>query len=193
MKKWWFTLKNMWRYRAELKALRQPEHHLTTVTELTPEYLATLGITHLALDFDGVLAAHGYEKPLPKARSWLKTMSQALGEQAIFILSNNPDQTRATFFTNEFPGIRFISGVRKKPYPDGMHQIQDLSQVAPEKLALVDDRILTGCLACILAGSHPFLILKPTRNFKGKFFHECAFLILRVTERLLFLRKPPKK
>ena len=42
------------------------------------------------------------------------------GAERMFILSNRPEGPRVTWFHHHLPGVRFISGVRKKPYCDGL-------------------------------------------------------------------------
>jgi len=74
----------------------------------------------LALDFDGVLAPHGAGQPSSEVVDWLRRAVTVFGAERIFILSNRPFGPRVDWFANHFPGVRFVDGVRKKPYPDGL-------------------------------------------------------------------------
>jgi hypothetical protein len=162
------------------------ENCIDTVVELTTIYLHDKGIKYLALDFDGVLASHGKSEPSPEVIAWLDNFSKDFGEDNIFILSNKPTQERLDFFAAKYPKIRFIAGIAKKPYPDGMLKIRDIVKCDANELALVDDRLLTGCLACIIAGCYPILITKPyidKMNYDSK---ERFFSFLRFSEQLLF-------
>ena len=75
-----------------------------------------------------------------------------------------------------------MSGVRKKPYPDGLLKIIQDEKIDPKLVCLIDDRLLTGILAAELAGTQAILITKPLSNFERHFFKECFFSILRALE-----------
>jgi predicted HAD superfamily phosphohydrolase YqeG len=80
--------------------------------------------------------------------------------------------------------VHWICGVRKKPYPDGMLKIIELSQAKPNEIALVDDRLLTGILATTIAGTHCVYITKAYRRFASQPIRECFFSSLRFLEKL---------
>jgi uncharacterized protein len=150
---------------------------------IVPEELVARGITVLALDFDGVLAPHGAEEPLPEVVIWLRRCAALLGEERIFILSNRPDPVRLDYFRREFPKIHFIAGVRKKPYPDGLQRIMELANAAPDQVVLLDDRLLTGVLATCLAGTDIVYITAPYVALAKQPMIEGFFQLLRWAER----------
>lgn len=160
---------------------------LTTIHTLDLEQLRRDGIRALALDFDGVLAHHGAACPLPDAVDWLKTVAAQFGEEMIFILSNKPTEQRRKWFAEQFPAIRFVSGVAKKPNPDGLKKIGELASVPLSSILMIDDRLLTGCLAALNAGSRPCWINQPSVSLSSRPFAELFFMLLRASERL-FLR-----
>ncbi len=137
----------------------------------------------LALDFDGVLAPHGENRPLPECEAWLARCVAALGAERVFILSNRPDPARAAYFNQEFPGVRFISGVRKKPYPDGLLRVAELSGAETARIVLLDDRLLTGVLATCLAGTGVVYITAPYVSFRTRPVVEGFFDLIRMLER----------
>jgi predicted HAD superfamily phosphohydrolase YqeG len=141
----------------------------------------------VALDFDGVLAAHGAAAPLPEATAWIKRCEEVFGGDQVFILSNKPSYVRIQWFAENFPAIRFISGVRKKPYPDGLKKTGELAGVPLSSILMVDDRLLTGCLAAIVAGARPCYIRRPYVSFRQRPFSEFFFLTIRIIERF-FIR-----
>lgn len=155
---------------------------------IVPEELAAGGATVLVLDFDGVLAPHGTRAPLPDVEVWLGRCAAVFGEERIFILSNRPDPARAAWFRQSFPGFRFISGVRKKPYPDGLLRIRELSGAAPDQVVLLDDRLLTGVLAACLAGCGVVYITDPYVSLAGNPCVEGFFMLLRFLERRVIMR-----
>ena len=142
------------------------------------------GIAAVALDFDGVLAPHGAPVPIPEAVVWMKQCEAVFGSERIFILSNKPTDGRKRWFAENFPGMRFITGVRKKPYPDGLKKTGELAGVPLSSIMMVDDRLLTGCLAALVAGARPCYIRRPSVSFKYRPVAELFFWVLRTTERL---------
>lgn len=144
-----------------------------------------LGVKILVLDFDGVLAAHGDIAPLPELQPWLEQCVAIFGNKGVFILSNKPLPQRLAYFQQYHPEIEFIRARRKKPYPDGLQQIIELTATEAHKLILVDDRLLTGILAACITGVQSIYISKPYTNLKQRPLAELFFMLLRGAERLL--------
>ena len=173
------------KHRRELRQLLDSTPTNSGILQLDPEALRSSGIEVLALDFDGVLANHGAAVPLPEAVEWMKRCEAVFGGDMIFILSNKPTDGRRQWFAENFPAMRFIAGVRKKPYPDGLIKTGELAGVPLSSILMVDDRLLTGCLAALVAGARPCYIRNPYACFSFRPFAELFFRMLRVTERLL--------
>jgi predicted HAD superfamily phosphohydrolase YqeG len=113
----------------------------------------------------------------------LRWCSTVFGEERIFILSNRPVPVRADYFHRVFPGIRFVSGVRKKPFPDGLLRIMELSGAVPGQVVMLDDRLLTGVLGACLAGVGVIYITAPYVSLAHRPLHESFFMLLRILER----------
>lgn len=158
--------------------------------DIVPEELVPRGIRVLALDFDGVLAPHGGDQPLPGVEAWLRQTVAVCGAEQVFILSNRPEGPRVAWFHHHLPGVRFIGGVRKKPYCDGLVKVGQLASVPLSAIMMVDDRLLTGCLAAICAGSTPWYVRASFANLRNNFCQELFFMLLRGGERL-FVRALP--
>lgn len=158
--------------------------------DYTPQQLAARGIRALALDFDGVLAPHGADQPLPVMVAWLQQATKVFGEERVVILSNRPVGPRVVWFAEQFPGVRFISGVRKKPYPDGLIQTGELTATPLSAILMADDRLLTGCLAALCAGAVPCYVRHPYICMSGNAGKELFFALLRCAERI-FVRLLP--
>lgn len=171
-------------HRAALRQLLDSTPSNNNILNLSPEQLSESGIAALALDFDGVLSPHGDPFPLPEAISWMKKCEAVFGADKIFILSNKPTEKRRIWFTEQFPAMRFISGVRKKPYPDGLKKTGELAKVPLAQILMVDDRLLTGCLAALVAGARPCYIRSPYISFNQRPFAELFFWIIRSMERM---------
>jgi len=172
------------RHRRQLARILEETAGHCSALNLDPQKLKNDGIVVLALDFDGVLSPHGNDAPLPEAQEWLDRCVTVFGGQNIFILSNKPTEKRRYWFTQHFPAMRFIGSVRKKPFPDGLLKISELAGLPPSSILMVDDRLLTGCLAAILAGARPAYIRTPSISFRQRPFAELFFMLLRSAERV---------
>lgn len=172
-------------HRQRLASILRSSPAGTATHAVSPERLKAEGVSVLALDFDGVLAPHGRPEPIPEAAEWLSRCRTVFGEDHIYILSNKPTQERCDWFAAHFPKIRFISGVRKKPYPDGLIKVIEQSGARPANVVLLDDRLLTGVLATCLAGTGVSYINRPYTDMGAKPVHELFFATLRTVERLL--------
>lgn len=171
-------------YRHQLRELLDNTSSSADILQLEPERLKLSGITTLAIDFDGVLAGHGFPEPLPEAVAWLKRCEAVFGGDQLFILSNKPTEGRRVWFAAHFPTIRFIAGVRKKPFPDGLNRTGELAGVPLSSVLMVDDRLLTGCLAALVAGAQPCYIRRPYISFNHRPLAELFFFSVRILERL---------
>ena len=170
-------------HRQNLRRLLDSTPSDSSIIGLVPEALLSSGVSALTLDFDGVLAGHGAPAPLPEAVAWMKSCEAIFGGDRIFILSNKPTDERIQWFAEHFPAMRFISGVRKKPYPDGLNKTGELSGVPLSSILMIDDRLLTGCLAALVAGVRPCYIRQPFISFRYRPFSEFFFSALRMLER----------
>ncbi len=177
-----------WSFRHELRRLVEETPAETRLVDLDPVKLAADGIKVLALDFDGVLGQHGSDQPLPEVTEWLVRTVSVFGEDQIIILSNRPFGPRVEWFKTNMPGIRFVSGVKKKPYPDGLVKAGELASVSLSAILMVDDRLLTGCLSAIQAGSRIYYIRNPYISLRTSFVKELFFMLLRRAERLFVIK-----
>jgi len=180
-----FTLSQLNLKKSKLKTFyKNKNNKISSVLDLPLDFCAQKNIEILVLDFDGVLASHGEIKPEARIHVWLENLVKSKTVKKICILSNKPSLSRAEFFKDHFPEFIWVSGVRKKPYPDGLLKIIQDEKIDPKLVCLIDDRLLTGILAAELAGTQAILITKPLSNFERHFFKECFFASLRFLEQL---------
>jgi predicted HAD superfamily phosphohydrolase YqeG len=183
----WYALTMAYRQRPALaRYSRDLMLQCNTIVELDLHRLKSQGIKVLVFDFDGVLASHAQVELTQNVESWLKECLKIFGPASLFILSNKPDEARIRYFSIHFPDIGFVISKRKKPYPDGLLQILQLTSVAPGAVLMLDDRLLTGVLAAILANVSARLITRPFIAFKKRPLSELFYLSLRAFERLVF-------
>jgi HAD superfamily phosphatase (TIGR01668 family) len=176
--------------RQQRSALRrvnhEPSQQVASILQLDYTAAYQRGIRVLALDFDGVLAAHGNIMPLPELTPWLQACVAQFGAGRVCILSNNPIPARVEYFNQHCPGIEYIKSPRKKPYPDGVQAICLHLKVSPKEVLVVDDRLLTGVLAAIIAGAEVAYITQPYIGWQQRPIVEAFFASLRYLERNFF-------
>lgn len=151
------------------------------VRELTAQGLRAMGVDLLILDYDGVLAPHGRARPDDEVRPWLRECVDAL--EHTVILSNRVCPERDGHLIDTYPGLRIATAARKKPYPDGILRILAETGVPATRTLIVDDRLLTGCLAGVLAGCGVRWLIHARRDLRGNPRQEIGFAVLRWLER----------
>ncbi len=176
-----YTLQMSYRYRQELANiyLKTPTHFSTA--QISLQKLKNMGIKVLVLDFDGVLAAHGEIQPTTKILVWLQTCSTYF--EQVFLLSNKPFHHRLNHFQSKYPQVYCITNVAKKPYPEGLNKVKQLSGKLAHEIALVDDRLLTGVLAACIAQTQVVYVTSPYTNLTKRPIAEAFFTTLRFMER----------
>jgi len=176
-----FTLSMLHRYRRALLQVYRQTPKNNTAYHLSPQDLKQRGIQVIVLDFDGVLAADHALLPTSEMQQWLYDCLALFGCEQIFLLSNKPLPKRIAYF--EQLGIRCITNVKKKPYPDGLQQVINLTQLPARQLILMDDRLLTGILATCIAGTQANYITQPYVDLRRRPLSEFIFMSLRFVER----------
>jgi len=167
-----------------IRFFRDEARRVPQLLDLKPEALQAQGIRALVLDFDGVLAPHDAQIPLPEILSWL-TQAQAVFENGIFILSNTPTAERAAFFRDHYPQIVFLRPERPKPFPDGIQTVLAKTGFQPSQVLVLDDRLLTGILMAVSTQAQAKLITKPYIDWRAHPFKEACFYSLRRFDKLL--------
>ena len=180
-----FTLQQLRHHHKALAKIERVTPPNTKLSNFSPEILSQKGVKVLVLDFDGVLSAHGELQPTKELHPWLHSAIKQFGSENIFVLSNKPLPSRIDYFKQHFPGVRYISAVKKKPYPDGLNKIITLTGQKSEALILVDDRLLTGGLAACIANVPIIYINHPYIRISKRPIQELFFMSLRFIERFI--------
>ena len=182
----YYAGQSAWRYRKALANYAQDSVlQAKTLLDVDLQGLKQQGIQVLILDFDGVLAAHAAPRPLVMMEDWLRKALTVFKPNQLFILSNQPTAARQAYFQAYFPGISFVCPQRKKPFIDGIQVILDTLGVAPQQVLLIDDRLLTGILAALIAGIQGCYVTAPWIDWKKRPFWEAWYYFLRRAERWL--------
>lgn len=154
--------------------------------EISIQRLQSIGVKVIVLDFDGVLSPYGDDSPYEPMLDWIDQCIVQFGEANVFILSNNPSLARIEFFRKRFFGVRWLTGFRQKPYPDGLECAISLRKVMSQEVMLVDDRLMTGALCACIAQTRICYVRRPIVALFKRTASELFFMTLRGMERLLF-------
>ena len=155
-----------------------------STTEISIDTLKNTGASIVVLDYDGVLAPHGVNELGRDIIDWMILILTEFGESNVCILTNKPKTSRCDYLHTIFPNIRFITGIKKKPFPHGLMTIKYLADCKLSDIVLLDDRLLTGGLATCTADTKFVYIKKPLISLAHNFIAEVFFIVLRSLERL---------
>jgi len=140
----------------------RPEWVFDDFTEVTAEFLASLGVTLLLTDLDFTLAPKKVAAPDETVKRWLSSLREEGIE--IVILSNNRNPRRVRRFC-EGLGIDYV-GHAQKPYKRGYLRAMERHGRTAGQTAMLGDKLLTDCL-----GAHrtslPMLMVEPKGGANG--------------------------
>lgn len=178
-----YTLQKGWQYREQLGQMKT--RGIASVHDIDLEALKARGCTVLILDWDGVLSSHG-KLALDEAICAFLDRAVEVFEDNVYVLSNNPKPDRADFLKARHPRVHFHTASRKKPHPNGLEEIAALTGQSFDQMVIVDDRLLTGCLAAAIVGMWALFINRPLADWRASPLKELIFAIARAAERFFF-------
>lgn len=133
--------------------LLRPDAIVTSVTEVTPEFLHALGVRAVMVDLDDTLIASGTELLEPLFRAWLSSLVDA--GIPVVILSNG-ERARVTRWSRDL-GVRGLALVGKPFYPAFRRGLKLLGS-DPHDTAMVGDQLFTDVLGANLFGLTSVLV-----------------------------------
>ena len=125
-----------------------PQLLLADYGQVTPELLAQRGIKLLLCDLDYTLAPRSVPEPDAALHRWLEALRTA--GITVMILSNNRSSRRVDTFCRSL-GIRYV-GHAGKPSPRGYREAMAQAGAAPERTAMLGDKLLTDILGANRSG-----------------------------------------
>ncbi|MDH5511303.1 MAG: hypothetical protein OEZ32_13260 [Nitrospinota bacterium] len=148
---WWIKLKLARRHIGALSRLRR---NPTFVESLTQKKLTELGAQVIILDHDGVLGANRSVGPDEAGQELIRRSVAVCGPGMVFILSNTQSKRneRRVHYNDKYKDVVYLVA-KAKPDPDGIMQAAWASGAAMDKIAMVDDGLLTGVLMALESGS----------------------------------------
>lgn len=135
-----------------------PNAVLTSVTDITPEWMDSRGLKALLLDLDNTLAPYREVTPSNDIREWLEHMSG----YRLVVFSNAKERRVAEFCVPL--GLTYVAKAGK-PKPQTAADVCKYLGMLPSEAAIVGDQIFTDVLCANNAGLMS-VIVEPVK--KGK-------------------------
>lgn len=158
----------------------RPDAVVTSVTEVTPDFLRTLGVRAVLLDLDDTLLAAGSDLLEPLFKLWLESLR--LAQVPVVILSNGT-HARVTRWARELGlcGLPLTGKPRGRAFRRGLAELGTPAR----ETAMIGDQLFTDVLGANLTGMVSVLV---TPLSPGKLPHTRA---LRHFERFILGRYHP--
>lgn len=118
-----------------------PNKLVTSVREITPEFLKENNIKALILDVDNTLINYSQELS-ENVKDWVKQMKG--NGIKLYILSNTNDKQKVGKVSEKLD-IPYRN-LAKKPFKKGFLKVQEILQEKPENIAAVGDQIFTDVI-----------------------------------------------
>jgi len=147
------------RARANLALLEEAYDNCVTVESLDLERLWDEGIRAVICDHDGVLGPNKMIMPDEYGQEFLERLVKTFGGGKVFILSNarRMEVNRRSYYDVTSVDILWLSAERK-PSRDGLRQALERTSLPVEKIAVIDDGLLTGILMAVENGARPLYV-----------------------------------
>ena len=147
-----------------MKNPMMPDYMFRTFDEITPEFLASLGVKAILADIDNTLAPYEQPEPDERIKGWIASLAEAgIG---IAFVSNN-DWERVNLF-NATLGVPAYAKSGKPFKKNLVKAMNDLGGTL-ETTVMLGDQLLTDALAGHNLGVK-CLIVPPIRDKKNAFF-----------------------
>ncbi|MGE4483513.1 MAG: YqeG family HAD IIIA-type phosphatase [Oscillospiraceae bacterium] len=131
-----------------------PDHFFIRLTDITPAFLISRGVTLLMADLDNTISPYGKaDRPTDEMLTWVHMMKQARIE--LFIVSNNKSD-RPKVFADALD-IPYVKRARK-PFSIGVKKALQIAGKKPQDAALAGDQIYTDVMAANGCGVLSILI-----------------------------------
>ena len=130
-----------------------PTLMVDSVTQLTPQFLQSRGISLLMLDFDNTIVPYTTNIPTDEMAAWLEAMK--VSNIKLCVVSNSKND-RVKIFCQKL-GIDCITHA-KKPFSKGIKECLQKFGLSAENCALAGDQIYTDTFGANNAGVMPILV-----------------------------------
>ncbi|MGI5895821.1 MAG: YqeG family HAD IIIA-type phosphatase [Oscillospiraceae bacterium] len=144
-----------------------PDYIVSSILDVTPEFLIQKGISVVLLDVDNTLAVYGKPEPANGVPEWIQVMQKA--GISMIIVSNNTKQRVAPFA--EKLGLPYVC-MGCKPLGYGIRKARRKMGAARKSTAMIGDQIMTDVIGGNLQRILTILVepfeLETSRFFRWK-------------------------
>ena len=141
-----------------------PDYRFPSFTDITPEFLKSIGAEALISDIDNTLLPYEVAEATDEIVAWANALSEC-GTALTFVSNNNSDRVEKF---NERLGFPAFADVHK-PSTKYLKKAIGLSGVPAEKTLFLGDQLLTDALAAHRAGMRA-AIVPPIKDKTNLFF-----------------------
>ena len=141
-----------------------PDYMFRAFDEITPAFLASLGVKAILADIDNTLAPYEQPEPDERIKGWIASLAEA-GIGIAFVSNNNWERVELFNRTLGVPAYA-KSG---KPFKKNLVKAMNDLGGTPETTVMLGDQLLTDALAGHNLGVK-CLIVPPIRDKKNAFF-----------------------
>ena len=159
-----------------------PSMIVSSVTDLTPEFLLQKNIRLLMLDFDNTIVPYTTNTPTEEMERWLRSM---LASEIQLCVVSNSKKNRVRVFCEQY-NLPCITHARK-PFSKGIRECLNQYQLPKDCCALAGDQIFTDTLGANCAGIRCILVKAiHNHNFWLKLRHvaELPFIFIAGKRRI---------
>ncbi|MBR6680154.1 MAG: YqeG family HAD IIIA-type phosphatase [Clostridia bacterium] len=147
-----------------LSYLLTPDYMFDSFSQVTPEFLSSLGVRALLIDIDNTLAPYEQPEPDESIKGWFRSLEQN-GIKAALISNNHAD--RVELFNRDLGLVAFSDS--GKPGSKMLLRAMELMGSTPDDTAGLGDQLLTDCLAVHRLGMIS-IIVPPIKDKANAFF-----------------------
>ena len=142
-----------------------PDYMFRTFDEITPAFLASLGVKAILADIDNTLAPYEQPEPDERIRAWLDSLKKA-GIKVVLVSNNHGD--RIELF-NRTLGLDAYADC-KKPGKKRLGEIMKSVGATASDSAFLGDQIFTDVLSARNLGIKVALLVPPIKDKLTLFF-----------------------
>ena len=136
-----------------LVAIFKPLKRFYRATDITVDYLKSIGVKGVALDADNTMSEHHSQIPLDGAIEWIEHLKR--NDIKVLMVSNSKS-VRVLPFAKKL-GVEHIS-LAVKPLPFGFIRAVKSMNIKKDQLAVIGDQIFTDILGANLMGAKALLV-----------------------------------
>lgn len=138
----------------EKSGIRQPTAARDKITDLTPEFIKSMGIKAVLLDVDNTITSYISKEPFPGSIELIRKLeSEGI---SVYIVSNNKSKKRIKAVAEKFD-LPFVN-VAMKPLPVGFIRAKAKLRVKFSECLVVGDQIYTDIIGANLCGMKSVLL-----------------------------------